>query len=319
VAWTDLPLAELRAFRSDVQPAADLRDFWDARIAATRDTATEPLAREIATPLTRVRVHDVEFSGAEGHPIHAWLLAPVDIDAPLPCLVQYQGYGGGRGLAHEWTLWPSAGWATLVMDTRGQPYGDTLDPGHAGNPQAPGFITRGILDPASHYYTRVFLDAVRAVDAARQLPGIDAERIAVGGSSQGGAITIAACALSEGLLGAIVGVPFWCDVLRASTLVDSLPYAELAQYLRARPHHLDAVLHTLSYLDGVALAGLATTPALFEIGLMDDICPPSTCYAAHNAWGGPKEVHEYHWSGHEGGDAHFDLAALEWLNARVPR
>jgi cephalosporin-C deacetylase len=130
---------------------------------------------------------------------------------------------------------------------------------------------------------------------------------------------MAACALSEDLLGAIVGVPFWCDVVRASTLVDSLPYAELAQYLRARPHDLDAVRLTLSYLDGVVLAGLATTPALFEIGLMDDICPPSTCYAAYNAWTGPKEALEYHWSGHEGGDSHFDLAALEWLTARVPR
>ena len=63
------------------------------------------------------------------------------------------------------------------MDTRGQggqygSGGDTPDPVGSG-PAAPGFVTRGILDPATYYYRRVLTDAVRAVDAARALPGVD--------------------------------------------------------------------------------------------------------------------------------------------------
>ena len=66
---------------------------------------------------------------------------------PLPCVVEYIGYGGGRGLAHERTLWAVAGYAHFVMDTRGQgsgwSVGETPDP-DAGLPAEAGFMTRGI-------------------------------------------------------------------------------------------------------------------------------------------------------------------------------
>jgi cephalosporin-C deacetylase len=155
------------------------------------------------------------------------------------------------------------------------------------------------------------------VDTARELPFVDAQRVAVGGGSQGGGIAIAAAALSENLIGALVGVPFWCDIERAAALVDTVPYKELATYLNHRPYDTDAVRRTLSYLDGTVLATLATAPALFEIALMDDICPPSTCYAAFNAWAGAKEVCEYPWAGHEGGDTHHTFLALQWLSDRA--
>ena len=59
------------------------------------------------------------------------------------------------------------------MDTRGQgsawSKGDTPDPeSDGGNPQYPGFMTRGVLDPKTYYYRRVFTDAVRAVEAAME-------------------------------------------------------------------------------------------------------------------------------------------------------
>lgn len=316
MAWTDLPLEQLREFRSSVVPAPDARAFWTAGLDAARAAAAPTTLVDVDSPLARLRVQDVEFSGSEGHRVKAWLLSPRDVDGPFPCLVQYIGYGGGRSLHHEWTLWPSAGWATLVMDTRGQAWADTPDPGYAANPQEGGFVTRGILDPSTHFYARVFVDAARAVDTARELDTVDSSRVAVGGGSQGGAITIAAAALSDGLIGALVGVPFWCDVERASTLVDTLPYKELANYLKNRPYDLDAVRRTLSYVDGTVLASLATTPALFEIGLMDDICPPSTCFAAYNVWAGEKEVRVYPWSGHEGGDSHHVRVTLDWLAQR---
>jgi cephalosporin-C deacetylase len=317
MAWLDLPIDQLREHRSTIVPADDLGDFWAEKLASARSRAQEPVLTPLATPLSRLEVFDLEFSGADGHRVRGWFLRPQGIEGELPCLVQFIGYGGGRSLHHEWTLWPSAGWATLVMDTRGQGWADTPDLGVTGNPQVSGFVTRGITDPGEHFYARVFVDAARAVETARSLPGVDPSRIAVGGGSQGGAITIAAAALSEGLIGALVGVPFWCDVMRAASITDSEPYCELRKYLASRPYDADAVQRTLSYLDGTVLASMATTPALFEIGMMDDVCPPSTCYAAYNAWAGPKEVREYFWNGHEGGDSHHVAVALEWLGQRA--
>ncbi len=152
--------------------------------------------------LSVISTLDVTYAGFGGSPVRAWLHLPADRPGPLPAVVEYLGYGGGRGLAHERVLWAAAGYAHLVMDTRGQgstwAVGDTPDPDAAGAPFHPGFMTQGILDPATYYYRRVFVDAVRAVEAVRAHHLVDPARVAVTGGSQGGGISIAVAALVPG-------------------------------------------------------------------------------------------------------------------------
>ena len=47
--------------------------------------------------------------------------------------------------------------------------------------------------------------------------------------------------------------------------------------------------------------------------MMDQICPPSTCFAAYHRYGGDKEVRVYEFNDHEGGEAHHQLEQLAWL------
>jgi cephalosporin-C deacetylase len=61
------------------------------------------------------------------------------------------------------------------------------------------------------------------------------------------------------------------------------------------------------------LARRATAPALFSVGLMDPICPPSTVYAAYNAYAGPKEIRVYPFNEHEGGQGHQQADQLRWF------
>ena len=49
---------------------------------------------------------------------------------------------------------------------------------------------------------------------------------------------------------------------------------------------------------------------------MDETCPPSTVYAAYNQYGGPKEIREYPFNDHEGGEGFHDVAKLRWLDDR---
>ncbi len=93
---------------------------------------------------------------------------------------------------------------------------------------------------------------------------------------------------------------------------------ELVRYLAVHRDHTEAVLRTLSYIDVARLARRAKAPALFSVALMDDICPPSTVFAAFNAYGGsPKEIREYPFNRHEGGQAFHDVAKLRWLAERL--
>jgi cephalosporin-C deacetylase len=63
------------------------------------------------------------------------------------------------------------------------------------------------------------------------------------------------------------------------------------------------------------LARRARAAALFSVGLMDTVCPPSTVYAAYNAYAGPKQIRSYPFNDHEGGHAVHEAEQLRWLSA----
>ena len=110
-------------------------------------------------------------------------------------------------------------------------------------------------------------------------------------------------------------VPFLCHYRRATHLIATMPYAEISSYLKAHRDQVDQVFRTLSYFDGVNFAARATAPALFSVGLMDEICPPSTVYAAYNHYAGPKQIKAYEYNNHEGGGSFHTLEKLRFLQA----
>jgi cephalosporin-C deacetylase len=321
MAHFDLPLDELRRYRPEPDEPPDFDDFWADTLAEARGHDLRPRFERVDGGLALIESYDVEFAGFGGSSVKGWLHLPAGRTGPLPGVVQYQGYGGGRGLVHQEHLFALAGYAHLMMDTRGQGSswspGDTPDPDGSGDPSHPGFMTQGILDPATYYYRRVFTDAVRAVEAIRSHPAVDATRVAVTGGSQGGGITLAVAALVPDLRGAAPDVPFLCDFPRATTLVDTDPYAEVVRYLKAHRDHVARATTTLVWFDGVSMARRATAPALFSVALMDRICPPSTVYAAYNHYAGPKEIVEYPYNDHEGGAAFQERTKLAWLAERL--
>jgi cephalosporin-C deacetylase len=315
----DMPLAELRAYRPARVEPTDFDEFWEATLAATRkyDLAAEFVP--VDSGLRLIDVYDVTYSGYAGDRIKAWLAVPAAAAGPVPCVVEIPGYGGGRGLPHDLLLYAAAGYAHLFIDVRGQ--GSGWRPGETpdresdgGNAQHPGFMTRGILDPATYYYRRVIADAVRAVETARSHPAVDASRIAVAGGSQGGAVTLALSGLVPDLAAVLPDVPFLCDFRRALQVSDRDPYLEIEHYLKVHRGHIDRVFHTLSYVDGVNFASRANAPALFSVALLDNVCPPSTVYAAFNHYGGPKDIEVYEFNNHEGGESFQAGARLRFLH-----
>lgn len=314
----DLSLDQLMCYQPPRVEPTDFDAFWQQTLDDAQAAAQLPRFEPIDTGLKLVQTFDVTFSGYAGQPIKAWLLLPAAASGPLPCVVEYTGYGGGRGHPLHWLLWSNAGYAHLVMDTRGQGSdwrtGDTPDiEPDGGNPHYPGFMTRGILKPHMYYYRRVFTDAVRAVETARQHPAIDCQRIAVAGGSQGGGIALAVAGLTPDLAAAIADVPFLCHFRRAAEITDAHPYYEIVHFCRQHRDKVDTVFQTLAYFDGVNFAARASCPSLFSVGLMDEVCPPSTVFAAYNHYAGPKRIDIWPFNHHEGGEAFQDVKKLQFL------
>lgn len=321
MALFDLPLDQLRSYRSASVEPEDFDAFWAKTLQEAREHDLDASFEPVETHLKTVKVYDVTFAGFGGHPVKGWLTLPAWADTPRPAVVQFVGYGGGRGLPHTHLLWASAGFAHFVMDTRGQGSawggGDTPDPVGSA-PAYPGFMTRGVEDPESYYYRRLFTDAVRAVEAARSHPLIDASHTAAVGSSQGGGITIAVGGLVPDLAAIAPDVPFLCDFPRATTLTDRDPYREIGNYLKTHRGRTEQVRRTLSYFDGVHFAARGRAPALFSAALEDQTCPPSTVFAAFNAWPHEdKTIEVYDFNDHEGGGPYQEAAQLAWLPKRL--
>jgi len=224
-------------------------------------------------------------------------------------------------------VFASAGYAEFVLDSRGQGWGNanlfggTPDEGpDAGAFGPPGPMTRGIADPQTYYYRRLITDAVRLLQLAVAHELVDASRVFVTGGSQGGYLALAAAGLAPSvgveLAGCLPDVAFMCAIRRAVSIAPRGPFPDVAKYIMAAPHLEEAVWHTLSHFDGVSFARRATCPALFSVALADDICPPSTVYAAHNAYGGAAEMVVYPHNNHEGGQDVQVWRQLGWLAER---
>jgi cephalosporin-C deacetylase len=313
----DMPLDQLQQYRPTISPPDDFDDVW-ARTLAEARAVSVPVQRQVVhTRLRTLVVEDVRFPGFGGESVAAWLIRPAASAGPLPVVVSFEGYGGGRGLPFEHLLWASAGYAELFMDTRGQGStwgsgGVTPDP-HGSDPAYPGSLTKGILEFETYYYRRLFTDAVRAVDGVRTLDGIDPDRVVAAGSSQGGGMALAVAGLVDGLAAVIAGVPFLCHIRRALSVSDSGPYGELENYLAVHRDHASQVFRTLSYIDAMHHGSRASAPALFTSALRDHVCPPSTVFAAQHAYGGPSEMITYEFNGHESGGAYQRAAEIAFL------
>ena len=102
MAFFDLPLEQLRQYTPDIPEPEDFDNFWKQTIEEARTLRKEISVKAIPSDFSLLSFYDVRFSGAHGQEIHAWLILPAAMqDEALPCVIEFLGYGGGRGFPHS--------------------------------------------------------------------------------------------------------------------------------------------------------------------------------------------------------------------------
>ncbi len=293
----DMPLEQMRQYKPPLYREADFETFWDT---TTAETVEQPLNAELIPfdlPTRGLQSYAVRFDGFKGGRLAGWYVRPT-ARGKFPGVCIYHGYSGRGCRPLDMINYAAQGICVLSMDCRGQ-IGESQDASIVTEGFAPGWMTRGIRDPKQYYFRYVYADAIRALELLANREEVDNTRLAVTGGSQGGGITIAVAALSDRPILALPDVPFLCDFRRAIDIAPFGPYPEIVSFLKAFPHLYRETMRTLSYVDVMNLAPWIKCRTVMCNSLWDDICPPSTVFAAYNHVTAEKHMDIYPYHKHE--------------------
>jgi len=307
----DLSLDELKTYRPPLTCQPDIEQFWRETLLNASQQPLAPTLEAVDYPVPELEAFAVKYHGWQGAPVSAWYLRPPG-RGPFPALVFYHGYSVNKYGIYPYLPWVLQGYAVLTPDVRGQS-GGTPDTSTYSDGHARGWLTKGIMDPHEYYYRGVYVDSVRALDFLASRPEIDMDKIGVTGQSQGGGLSLAVAALDGRPALAMPGMPFLCHFERPLQISKAYPYWELADYLRHYPNRTDQVFKTLSYFDNMNLADWITCPTLLSVGLIDEICPPSTIFAVYNRLIGPRKIAVFPYHAHEEPQTHWQ-PLMHWAN-----
>ena len=292
MAVVDMPLEKLRDYYGS-SPCPDNFDaFWDKSLEEMKTIDPQVRIVEADFKAPGVKCYNMFFTGAGGAKIHAKLLKPAVITSPAPALVEFHGYTGHSG---DWTsklAYAANGFVVASLDVRGQA-GLSEDNGSVTGYTYMGQIIRGVLDgPEKLFFRNVYLDTAQLAGIVMDMEDVDESRVAAKGGSQGGALTLVCASLEPRIKCAASYFPFLSDYKRVWQLdLGTQPYAEIKEYIRRfDPRHekIDEFFNTLAYIDIQNLVKRIKGQTLVFLSLRDDICPPSTQFAAYNKIESPK-------------------------------
>ena len=300
----DMPLEELKEYRGINPRPDDFDAYWESALKEMRavDPQIEFTPAELAVPFADI--YHMYFTGVGGSRIHVQYFKPKNMAEPHPALLLFHGY---KVDAWDWCdklNYVAMGYTVAAMDVRGQG-GLSEDLSSVRGGTAYGHIIKGLEDsPEKLLFRDVFLDTAQLAYIIMGMPDVDETRVGATGGSQGGGLTMACAGLVPELKKAAPVFPFLSDYRRVWEMdLAKDAYQELRDFFRGRdPRHLweQEMFRRLGYIDIQHLAPRIRAEVLMSTGLMDEICPPSTQFAAYNKITSPKQMDIYPDFGHEG-------------------
>jgi cephalosporin-C deacetylase len=282
----DMPLDDLKTFKGRNPRPADHDAYWARALAEM--TAADPRVALVphAVNAPYAQCFDLYFTGVRGARIHAKYVQPARSSGKHPAVLLFHGYTMSSGAWSDKLKWAALGFSAAALDCRGQGGFSEDAGGVKGNTQR-GHIIRGLDDaPDNLLFRHIFLDTAQLARIVMGMPGVDPDRVGATGGSQGGGLTLACAALEPRVRRAFPVFPFLCDYQRVWEMdLAARAYEELTWYFRTfDPLHEreGEIFSRLGYIDVQHLAQRVRAETRMAVGLMDEICPPSTQFAAYN-------------------------------------
>jgi cephalosporin-C deacetylase len=282
---------------TQVEPA-DFDAFWQAGKAELAKVPVDARVTLLPDACTAdINVYHVSFRTVGPN----WTTVPARIYGILcepkapgryPAVLKVPGagvrpYSGDKGLA-------ARGVITLEIGVHGIPVNlpqEVYDELAAG--ALNGYWAYNLDDRETFYYHRIYLSCVRANDFLTSRERWDGRNLLVMGASQGGQLSIVTAALDPRVTGLAVTHPAFCDVsaeLQGRAGGWPHPFQPDPATRRPSPQATPAKIATATYYDTVNFARRVRVPGYYNWGYNDEVCPPTSTYAAYNVITAPKEL-----------------------------
>lgn len=300
----DMPVEELEKYNGTNPKPVDFDEYWTKALDEMKAVDPQVVMTKADFQTPCVECYNMYFTGVNGARIYVKHLRPKNITGKIPAVLKFHGYSGDSADWYEKLGYAASGIAVFAMDARGQG-GKSEDVGGVHGNTFHGHIIRGLSeeDPHKLLFRDIFLDTAELAKIAMDMDFVDETKVYATGGSQGGALTIACAALEPRVAKAAPVYPFLCDYKRVWDMdLDIQAYAELKDYFRhydPRHEREKEIFTKLGYIDLQYLAPRIQGDTLMFTGLMDNVCPPSTQYAAYNKMTCKKKHILYPDFGHE--------------------
>ena len=272
----------------------DFKTFWNEGKEALAKVPINPILTLMPDRSTdKVDVYHVQLDNVNGK-IYGILCTPKK-EGKYPAILHVPGAGirpyyGEVKEAEKGFITFSIGIHGIPVNLEKSVY-DNLMQGALKN-----YWTINLGDKDKAYYKRVYLGCVRAVDFIVGLDNFDGENLGVTGGSQGGALSIITASLDN-------------RITYLSAFFPAL--SDLTGFLHGRAGGWPQIftddftnqpdkIETSKYFDVVNFARFVKVPGWYSWGFNDNVCPPTSMYAAYNVIEAQKELHVFqetaHWT-----------------------
>ena len=282
---------------TQVEPA-DFDAFWNAGKAELAKIPVEARVMLLPDACTDVvNVYHVSFRTVGP----SWTAVPARIYGILcepkapghyPAVLKVPGagvrpYSGDKELAARGAITLEIGVHGIPVNLPQEVY-DVLAAGALN-----GYWFYNLDDRETFYYHRIYLSCMRANDFLTSREMWDGKNLLVMGGSQGGQLSIVTAALDPRVTGLAVTHPAFCDVSgELHGRAGGWPHPFQPDPATGKPsaQTTPAKITTATYYDTVNFARRLKVPGFYIWGYNDDVCPPTSTYAAFNVISAPKTL-----------------------------
>ncbi len=274
---------------------ADFDAFWDAQRAELANVPPEPILTPLpdrSTPKVEVFQLSIQnIGGWKGYSRIFGILAIPRGDGPFPAMLAVPGagvrpYSGQISLAEKGVI-------TLEIGIHGIPVNLDRDVyEQLARGALADYNSFNLEDRTRYYYRRVYLGCLRANDHLASHPKWDRKNLLVMGGSQGGQLSIVTAALDSRVTGLAANYPAYCDVTgyihgRAGGWPGFFKPNKNEPVVDQKT---DPRLVTTTYYDALNFARRLKVPGFYSWGYNDEVCPPTSMFAAYNIITAPRQL-----------------------------